>query len=119
CVIERIDRRTGHARFGLPRLPEIAGTAPDAKRIALALGLEPADIGWGPHHPSGYSAGVIFYLVPVKNAGVLAEVKPVRRGWAELIPSAHSSVYVYTATPNAAGSDYAARMFSPGLGLGE
>lgn len=119
CVIERIDKSTGHARFALPRLPEAAGTAPDAGRIALALGILPDDIGFAGHKPSVYSAGVLFYLVPVKGASVLARLTPNQQAWAETFPLGHSSVYVYTETPGEAGNDYAARMFAPGMGLGE
>ena len=99
--------------------PSAAGNAPDPRRIALALGLEPEDIGCGLHHPSVYSAGVIFYLVPVRNAEVLRRVRPVAGGWDEVFPLGHNSVYVYTETPEEAGNDYAARMFAPGMGLGE
>ncbi len=119
CVIERTDRRTGNARFGLPHLPTPEGTAPDKQRIALALGIEPEDIGFGRHQPSVWSAGVVFYLVPVKGPTVLKHLKLDRRGWMETFPLGHNSVYVYCETPDEAGNDYAARMFAPGMGLGE
>ena len=119
CVIERLDRRTGHARFALPRLPEPSGTAPDKRHIAGALGIETEEIGFGTHHPSIYSAGVIFYLVPVKGPAVLSRVTPDRRGWSEIFPLGHNSVYVYCETPDEDGNDFAARMFAPGMGLGE
>jgi trans-2,3-dihydro-3-hydroxyanthranilate isomerase len=119
CVIERIDRRTGHARFALPHLPVRSGTPPDKLRIALALGIEPEDIGYGMQQPSVWSAGVVFYLVPVKGPNVLRQLKLDRRGWAEVFPLGHSSVYVYCETPDEPGNDYAARMFAPGMGLGE
>ena len=114
-----MDRRTGNARFALPHLPEIAGTAPDKRRAALALGIEPEDIGYGGHRPSVYSAGVIFYLVPVRDAAVLRRVQPERHGWSEIFPLGHNSVYVYTETRDEPGNDLAARMFAPGMGLGE
>ncbi|RYE10860.1 MAG: PhzF family phenazine biosynthesis protein [Hyphomicrobiales bacterium] len=119
AVIEKIDRRTGHARFALPQLPMVAGKSPDRTHLALALGLDPEDIGCGVHKPSVYTAGVIFYLVPVKNAAVLRRIKPERRGWNETFPLGHNSVYVYTETPEEPGNDFAARMFAPGMGLGE
>jgi len=119
CVIERLDKRTGHARFALPQLPLVAGNSPDKKTLALALGLEPEEIGCGPFQPSVYSAGVIYYLVPVRNAAVLKRLRPERRGWTEMLPLGRSSVYVYTETPDEDGNDFAARMFSPGLPLGE
>jgi trans-2,3-dihydro-3-hydroxyanthranilate isomerase len=97
----------------------VAGSAPDTHRIALALGLEPEDIGFGAHKPSVYSAGVIFYLVPVKSAAILARVRPDRRGWNEIFQLGHNSVYVYCETREERGNDFAARMFAPGMGLGE
>ena len=119
CVIERIDKVRGQARFALPHLPVIAGSAPDKTQVALTLGLEPEDIGFGFHKPSVYSAGVIFYLVPVKSPAVLTRIKPEQRGWSDTFPLGHNSVYVYTETPSEVGNDFAARMFSPGMGLGE
>lgn len=119
CIIERVDKRTGHARFGLPHLPTEAGTSPDRFKLALALGLEPDDIGCELHKPGVYSAGVIFYTVPVRNAAALRRVTPERRGWNEVFPLGHNSVYVYTLTPDEQGNDLAARMFAPGMGLGE
>ena len=119
CVIEKIDKVRGHARFALPHLPAAAGKAPDKTQIALMLGREPEDIGCGLHKPSVYSAGVIFYLVPVKSPAVLAQVSPQSGGWSNVFPLEHHSVYVYTETPGEDGNDFAARMFSPGMGLGE
>ena len=119
CVINRIDKRSAEARFALPQLPEEAGKAPEKAKIAMALGIDLGDIGCGPYHPSVYSAGVLYYLVPVRNALVLKKLKLERRGWAEVFPLGHSSVYVFTATPEEPNNHFAARMFSPGIGMGE
>lgn len=113
CVIERIDRRTGHARFTIPQLPLVAGRAPEKVKLALALGLEPEDIGCAPFKPTVHTAGVVFYLVPVRNAAALARVTPARGGWNEVFPLPQHSVYVYTPTPEEDGNDFAARMFNP------
>ncbi|MEP7241552.1 MAG: PhzF family phenazine biosynthesis protein [Devosia sp.] len=118
CVIETYDKRSGHARFGLPHLPERAGTVPDNGTFALALGLEPEDIGCGLFKPGVWSAGVIFYLVPVRNAAALKRAKPLGR-WDEMFPLGHNSLYVFTATEDEPDNDFAARMFAPGMGLGE
>jgi trans-2,3-dihydro-3-hydroxyanthranilate isomerase len=119
CVIEKVDRRSGFARFALPILPEEVGKSPDALRIAGALGIEPEDVGCGVYQPAVFSAGVVFYLVPVRDAGVLKRLKLERRGWDEVFPLGHNSVYVFTATPSERDNQFAARMFSPGMGLGE
>ncbi|MEO8756437.1 MAG: PhzF family phenazine biosynthesis protein [Devosia sp.] len=119
CIIEKLDKHRGNARFALPHLPMEVGKAPDRLKIALALGLEPDEIDCGLHHPSVWSAGVTFYLVPVRNAASLRRAQPMPMGWARVFPLEHNSVYVYTETPQEDGNDFAARMFSPGMGLGE
>jgi trans-2,3-dihydro-3-hydroxyanthranilate isomerase len=119
CLLERIDKQTGSARFSLPKLPDEVGKAPSALAIAGSLGLEPEDIGFGRFKPALYSAGVPFYLVPVRDAECLARIQLNRRGWEEIYPVGQSSVYAFTETPDERGFDYAARMFSPGMGLGE
>ncbi|MHB1103256.1 MAG: PhzF family phenazine biosynthesis protein [Devosia sp.] len=119
CIIEKLDRRAGFARFALPILPEDVGKAPDALRIAAALGIEPEDVGCGLYQPAVFSAGVVFYLVPVRNAAVLKRIKLERRGWSEVFPLGHNSVYVFTETPGEDDNRLAARMFAPGMGVGE
>jgi len=119
CVIERLDKHIGQVRFALPRLPEEVGPCPPVLAIAGTLGLDPDDIGCGEFEPALFSAGVPFYLVPVRDAQVLKQVKLQRRGWDEIYPFGEGSVYVFTRTPEEAGFDLAARMFSPGMGLGE
>lgn len=119
CVIERIDKHVGQARFALPKLPEEVGKAPPALAIAGTLGLDPDEIGCGELQPALFSAGNPFYLVPVRDAAVLKRLRLERRGWDEIYPFGRGSVYVFTRTPEEASFDLAARMFSPGMGLGE
>ncbi len=119
ALVEKDAHGVLNARFGLPRLPEEAGTAPDRHDIAMALGILPSDVGCGLYKPAVFTAGTLFYLVPVANAKVLRDLKPERRGWQETFPLDRHSVYVFTETPEEKANDFAARMFSPGMGLGE
>lgn len=119
CIINRIDKKVSEARFALPHLPEAMGKVPDRAEIALALGIDLGDIGCGVYQPAAYSAGTHFYLVPVRNAVVLKKLRLERRGWQDVFPLGHHSVYVFTETPEEPANDFAARMFSPGMGLGE
>jgi trans-2,3-dihydro-3-hydroxyanthranilate isomerase len=50
---------------------------------------------------------------------VLKQVRPATHGWSDIFPLGHNSVYVYTETPEEPDNDLAARMFAPGMGLGE
>lgn len=113
CVIERVEKDVGLARFALPRLPEEIGRAPSIEAIATTLGLMAEDIGCGPYQPALYSAGVPYYLLPVRDAAALKRIRLERRGWDETYPEGRGSVYVFTQTPEEPDNDFAARMFSP------
>lgn len=120
CVVERKNKTTGSARFILPEIPEDVGAAPDNDGVAKTLGISPEEIGFGAFPVTRqFSAGISFYLIPVKNAEVLANLKLERRGWASIYPERAGSVYVFTATPEERGVDFAARMFSPNTPTGE
>jgi trans-2,3-dihydro-3-hydroxyanthranilate isomerase len=117
ALFERLDRRTGEARFTLPKLPARIADLPDRLGIAQALGIEVEDIGCDMFKPSVFSAGVTFHLIPVRNADVLRRISLNRAAWNEVFHHDHHSAYVFTLTPDEPESDIAARMF--GMGLGE
>ena len=112
-VVERLSSRAGFARFALPRLPERQNWSPDAERIAEALSISAADIGCEGFEPAVYSAGVSYYLVPVRNSGVLAAIKPRFRGWFDLFSEGINAVYAFTRVPEEKGVEFGARMFTP------
>ena len=117
ALFERIDRRTGEARFTLPRLPQRIADLPDRLGIAQALGIDVEDIGCEAFRPAVFSAGVTFHLIPVRDANVLRKVRVNPTAWADVFHYDHSSAYVFTLTPDERQNDIAARMF--GMGLGE
>nr|WP_269468005.1 PhzF family phenazine biosynthesis protein [Devosia ureilytica] len=117
ALFERTDRRTGEARFTLPRLPARLADLPDRLGIAQALGIEVDDLGCDVFKPAVFSAGVTFHLVPVRNATVLRSITLNRSAWEQVFHHDHHSAYVFTLTPEEGDNDIAARMF--GMGLGE
>lgn len=117
ALFEKLDHRSGEARFTLPRLPVRVAPLPDTAALAKALGLDEADIGCGDYQPAVFSAGVTFHLVPVRDAGVLKRVAVNSAAWNHAFSHDHQSAYVFTKTPEERGVDLAARMF--GMGLGE
>lgn len=116
ALFERIDRRTGEARFTLPRLPERIADLPDRLSIAQALGIEVEDIGCDVFKPAIFSAGVVFHLVPVRDASVLRRINVNQALMAEAFPQDRHAVYVFTLTPDEPDNDIAARMFNPFVG---
>jgi trans-2,3-dihydro-3-hydroxyanthranilate isomerase len=119
AVIEKPNKHSAEARFALPTLPAEIGKAPEKGPIALALGLEPDMIGCGQFAPAVYSAGVPFYLIPVRNAAVLRRIELNTTGWANTFPIGRHSIYVFTETPEEPDNNFAARMFSIGMGIRE
>jgi trans-2,3-dihydro-3-hydroxyanthranilate isomerase len=118
-VMTPTGKKSGHARFGLPQLPQRVGNAPDKDLIATHLGLMPHQIGHGGMEPGVYSVSVPFLIVPVQDASVLKEMKIQRRGWAEMFNEGVNGVFIYCPTQSEAGNDYAARCFVDMNGLGE
>ena len=119
ALFEKTDKSSGEARFALPQLPEQVGKLDNMLGIAQALGIDPEEIGCGPYRPTVYSAGVVFHLVPVRDAAVLRRARPNMAAWNEVFPHGRHSVYLFTMTPEEQGNDIAARMFAPGLGVAE
>lgn len=119
ALFEKVDRRSGEARFALPRLPQRIASLDDRAAVALALGLERDEIGCGVYQPAVFTAGVEFHLVPVRDAGVLARISVNMGHWKSTFPHGHNAVYLFTTTPGEPDNDFAARMFSPGMGLTE
>jgi trans-2,3-dihydro-3-hydroxyanthranilate isomerase len=114
ALVERIDKRTGEARFTLPQLPERAGKAPEVRDVALALGLDTEEIGCGVYHPDVFSAGNLFYLVPVRDTAALRRIVLNEGHWRHAFPLGRHSAYIFTQTPDEPGNDFAARKLTPG-----
>lgn len=119
ALFDKTDKRSGEARFALPILPTLVAPLEDRAGMALALGIERDELGCGELQPAVYSAGVEFHLVPVRDAGVLRRLALNFGHWPHVFPHGHNAVYVFTETPDEPGNDLAARMFAPGMGLGE
>ena len=117
ALFEKVDRRSGEARFALPRLPQRIAEFKDRLAIAQALGIEPEDIGCAGYQPAVFSAGVTFHLIPVRDAAVLRRIQLNRARWDSVFHHDHNSAYVFTLTPDEPDNDLAARMF--GMGVGE
>lgn len=117
ALFEKADKRSGEARFALPRLPGKVADLADRLAMAQALGIDVDDIGCDMYKPAVYSAGVTFHLVPVRNAAVLRQASPNMAMWDQVFRHDHHSAYVFTLTPEEPDNDIAARMF--GMDVGE
>jgi trans-2,3-dihydro-3-hydroxyanthranilate isomerase len=120
CSVTLTGKRTGRATFALPRLPERLGDLPEAETIAATLGLTAGDIGIPGHKPVRYSAGNPFAFVPLASRAAVDRARANPQNWAAAFGEGlRATAYVYCREPLQSGHHYYARMFAPGLRIGE
>ena len=108
------------AQLSVAKLPEIGAPPPSRSALADLLSIEVADLMGGTWSPQSISVGVPFLFVPVRDRNVLkrARVKPDR--WEAILKASWApEVFVFSRDPEREGSHIRARMFAPGLGIGE
>jgi trans-2,3-dihydro-3-hydroxyanthranilate isomerase len=106
------------AEFDSPKAPESVGVVPPADRLAAALGLIPAEVGFENHKPSRYSAGNAFIFVPVASLEAIAKAGAAQAHW-NAATQGNVGVFVYCRQTVHTTSSFHARMFAPHNGIGE
>jgi trans-2,3-dihydro-3-hydroxyanthranilate isomerase len=120
CAVTLERGQAGFARFGLPRLPAETADAPSRDKVAEALGLAPADIGFENHHPTVFSAGVPYTLVPVRDLRAIGRVAIDSAGFARTFGGGVlGSAFLYTRQTLGEDAAFHSRMFAPGDGIPE
>jgi trans-2,3-dihydro-3-hydroxyanthranilate isomerase len=117
CTLEASAGGQGSARFAVPQMPAEVGPAADDAAIAGALGLAPAEIGFGRFRPSRWSAGNPFTFVPVATLAAIARCRVDLARFDAAFSEGH--VYVFCRETREPGHGFHARMFAPGLGIAE
>jgi len=123
-VTVEVTRRPGRAPRGLftvPKLSERIPWTPDLEVVARAVGLDPLDIGFGPHGPSAWTAGVPFVMLPVRGLEAIgrAGIADMAAWNAAFAFTGRSAVYLYTSETEHKAHHIHARMFAPKLGVPE
>lgn len=111
-----------YAEFDVPVLPEEVGVAADKAAVAVAIGVDPAEIGFENHQVSAWTAGNTFVYVPLDGMGPVQRVKIDRAAWEEVAPVVdghQASLYVYTRDTIRHDCAFHVRMFSPDMGVAE
>ncbi|MBX3576925.1 MAG: PhzF family phenazine biosynthesis protein [Rhizobiaceae bacterium] len=106
------------AEFDLPKLPVRLELTATKEAIAVALGLDPRDVGFENHAVGLWSGGVPYITVPLSGLDAAANAVLDGRAWAALAPLSDfgepACAYVYTRQSRLPGSAFHARMFVPG-----
>jgi trans-2,3-dihydro-3-hydroxyanthranilate isomerase len=106
------------AEFDAPRLPEDLGSPPAVDRLAAAVGLIPAEIGFENHRPTRYSAGNAFLFLPVASLEAIGKAQVSSGHW-EAAMGGGTGAFLYCRQTVHTPSAFHARMFAPHHGIAE
>jgi trans-2,3-dihydro-3-hydroxyanthranilate isomerase len=120
CTVRHRQGQTPAATFHLLDAPVEENWAPDPERLARALHLSAADIGFDWHQACCLSAGLGFTFVPVRSLEAIAQAKPDMSHWMEgMGPEGFKNAFVYTRETLTQDVHFHCRMFAPLLGIME
>ncbi len=106
----------GRATFAIPKLPERLGAVRDAGKLAAALGLKAADVGFGNFAPENWNAGNSFAFVPVRDLETIGRARPDMARWGEAFgPGDPPGAFLFCRQVVDAAHSYHARMFAPAM----
>ena len=106
------------AEFDAPKLPQESGTLPPADRLAAAVGLIPAEIGFENHRPTRFAAGNTFAFIPVASLEAMAKARVSSTHWGTAIQGGIGA-FLYCRQTVHNTSAFHARMFAPEHGIAE
>jgi trans-2,3-dihydro-3-hydroxyanthranilate isomerase len=114
------DGRAGYCELTAARIPEEGPTPPPLEEIASALSLRPEDLRGDDLPPRGWSCGVPYLYVPVRDGTALARARINLPAWERSLSNWwSSSVFPFALTGGNEGVDVKARMFAPAFGVPE
>jgi trans-2,3-dihydro-3-hydroxyanthranilate isomerase len=110
----------GNASFGIPKLPEKIGPVRDTAKLAAALGLSAADLGFGNFTAENWNAGNSFTFVPVHGLDAIGRARPDMSRWGEVFgPGDPPGAFLFCREVADPANAYHARMFAPAMGIVE
>jgi trans-2,3-dihydro-3-hydroxyanthranilate isomerase len=118
--VRRRPRMPSYAEFDAPKLPAEAGSLAPADRLAAALGLIPAEIGFENHRPTKYTAGMAYAFIPVVSLEAIAKARVAQPHWDEALKGQGlTGAFLYCRETVHTTSSFHARMFAPDFGVPE
>jgi len=112
--------RPGYCELTAARLPEEGPPPPPLEEIASALSLRPEDLRANDLPPRGFTCGVPYLFVPLRDEASLGRARINLPAWERSLSSWWtSSVFPFAETRRRDGADFRARMFAPALGVPE
>ena len=119
---------TIHAENGQPtycalavaKLPEEGPPAPSREALARALSLETDDVLDGDWAPRGWTCGVPYLFVPVRDRAAVARSRVDPAAWERALAGTWApEIFIFAREGERAGSHLHGRMYAPGFGIAE
>jgi trans-2,3-dihydro-3-hydroxyanthranilate isomerase len=109
------------AMFAAPIVPfSVDLPLPSIAEVAVALSLEPADIGFDGHGLGLYQGGPRFFYVPVNSRHALKRSRPIEPLWSKMTASMGiGNTYLYARGGDNPETAFRARMYAPTDGIPE
>jgi trans-2,3-dihydro-3-hydroxyanthranilate isomerase len=108
------------SQLSAAQLPEPGPAPPAAADIAAAISLNASDLLGGGHAPEGWSCGLAFLFVALKDRDAVGRMKIDPAAWDKAIADYPAvGVFAFAFDPELDGSDLHARMFAPAYGVAE
>ena len=102
------------------KLPEEGPPAPSREALARALSLETADLLDGDWMPRGWTCGVPYLFIPVRDRAAVARSRVNAEAFERALAGTWApEVIVFAREGERPGSDLHARMYAPGFGIAE
>ena len=109
-----------YCALAVAKLPEEGPAAPPREALARALSLETGDLLDGDWEPRGWTCGVPYLFVPVRDRGAVARSRVNADAWERALAGTWApEIFVFAREGERAGSDLHGRMYAPGFGIAE
>jgi trans-2,3-dihydro-3-hydroxyanthranilate isomerase len=107
-------------QLSVAKLPEEGPVPPPREALAGLLGLEPADLLDGEWAPRGWTCGVPYLFIPVRDRDAVARARVDVAAWERVLAGTWApEPFVFARDGERAGSQLHGRMFAPGFGISE
>ena len=112
--------RPTYCALAVAKLPEEGPPAPPREALARALSLETSDLLDGEWESRGWTCGVPYLFVPVRDLAAVARSRINGDAWERALAGTWApEILIFAREGERAGSDLHGRMYAPGFGIAE
>jgi trans-2,3-dihydro-3-hydroxyanthranilate isomerase len=119
-TIRTDDGRPTFCQMSVAKLPEEGPPPPPREALARVLGLEPNDVLDDEWAPRGWTCGVPYLFVALRDRAAVARSRINMEAWERTLAGTWApEPFVFARNGERAGSDLHGRMFAPDFGIAE